>query len=684
MSSLSHSTEEFALDIACLKEKNNFLAVRKGMPAIGSTLKNAHGIEWVVDGHTGAPTLLRSGEGDQEELYPAIIPQNLSKRLTEFAAEIDRCTPKVLVPLDTMPTKFPKRGHPGGHWVDAWSDPYRILLFLDAASIHETVLAHELAHVWIDLVRGIEDYRVLKDKSNSARYAHVQFIQSFVLDIPVNRVLDEKGFDIEVIQRDAGIALKNLAESAARGYAPPSKREAAFLGSFLATSILAAEEHSAGIVRYEDNLLLLKPVLPEVYALGERLASVIAENPPNSRENVRAAVDAALSASFSFCDEELDIEGELIEIAPEICWDEDKHPHWFAGLSPRAKCEIGVAKARLGASSTARYELSYASNSRVRIRFEHDDGGFTDYVELQHVTLLPGDVHPHIKLAIDQSERNTRRIEEMMNQGKLSPIQNSRQPAFRNLPPPCPGQRNYSTGLAQWITQVRLEEQLQGEHPYAYANCNPINYVDPDGLYAIKSISCAGCGPTKIITVEPGDITGIIMGGRNTTGRGGFGLAPPWANARHCVLVNGGYFQGNKPMGPVTSCTGTHSGGVGNPPQPIPITTGHGSITGSGRPVGTVPSGGSPGTGRTGACVNSNGRLVGVIVTQHGSAQSFLNCGAANCPPGSSFVWLDGSGSSQIWGRSPGGRVGPILGGWQTGHGKPDWRPVNNWILVCD
>ena len=459
------------------------------MPAIGSTLKNAHGIEWLVDGHTSAPSILRWEDGDQEELYPLIIPQNLSKRLTEFAAEIDRCTSKVLVPIDTMPLMFPKRGHPGGHWVDAWSDPYRILLFLDAAHIHETVLAHELAHVWIDLVRGIEDYRVLKDKSNSARYAHVQFIQSFILDIPVDQVLKDKGFDLSVIDRDAGSALKNLAESTSCGYCPPSKREAAFLGSFLATSILAVEEHEPGIVRYQDSLLAIRPHLPEVYALGERLESAIRDNPPVSREAVRLAVDAALKESFEFCDENLDIDKELFEVAPEVAWSEDKHPEWLSGLSPKAKCEIGVAMAVAGANSTARYELSYAPSGKVRVRFEHDDGGLTEYAELAHVTTVPGAPNPaatnisspQIAGAIAQNERNRRRLEDMVSQPKTGPSCQAPHPALLNVMPIFPGQRSYSTGLARWITQVRLEEQLAGEHPYAYANNNPVTYIDPTG-----------------------------------------------------------------------------------------------------------------------------------------------------------------------------------------------------------
>jgi len=42
--------------------------------------------------------------------------------------------------------------------------------------------------------------------------------------------------------------------------------------------------------------------------------------------------------------------------------------------------------------------------------------------------------------------------------------------------------RHYSASTARWITKVRLEEQLDGEHSYGYGMNNPVTYVDPSGL----------------------------------------------------------------------------------------------------------------------------------------------------------------------------------------------------------
>ncbi|BBO22425.1 MAG: hypothetical protein AMXMBFR19_22150 [Chthonomonadaceae bacterium] len=230
------------------------------------------------------------------------------------------------------------------------------------------------------------------------------------------------------------------------------------------------------------------------------------------------------------------------------------------------------------------------------------------------------------------------------------------------------------------------------ELPISYAAGRPLMEVDPTGLFTTQPIDCKGCGRTLLILPDKDDKTGIVVGppvkgkpGQTglMTGADCLRFAQTWAKGRNCVCVNGSFFYGINPIAPLDPCNGPPVKGIGGEPNPLPIVTGGGYITGSIRPIEDVPSAGSGRTGRTGACVDKNGKLVGIIVTTGCSASDFAKCAGKHCPKGSRFVWLDGSGSSQVWGSTSDGPK-PILGGNTTKTGKPDWRPVDNWIIICD
>lgn len=66
---------------------------------------------------------------------------------------------------------------------------------------------------------------------------------------------------------------------------------------------------------------------------------------------------------------------------------------------------------------------------------------------------------------------------------------------FERMKNHTPGRRAYATGEARFITQVRMEQMLAGEHHYAYAFNNPTTYTDPSGN--------APTGPTEYPTYSP-------------------------------------------------------------------------------------------------------------------------------------------------------------------------------------
>ncbi|RYG99819.1 MAG: hypothetical protein EON58_02505 [Alphaproteobacteria bacterium] len=247
--------------------------------------------------------------------------------------------------------------------------------------------------------------------------------------------------------------------------------------------------------------------------------------------------------------------------------------------------------------------------------------------------------------------------------------------------------RHYGGKQAGWTS---IDPLWPEESPYGYVNGKPTTWIDPTGDYSVEFFRCKGCGKTALIVPDAGDKSAVVVGpvskdGKHTGLIGGsecFKNAPAWAKDRKCVCVNGSFFYGRDPIGPLEGSTGPRTSGCGQEVDPQTITTKDGFITGSMRPINKVPTAGGKGTGRTGACVSKNGKLVGLLVSEACNASNFYDCGTALCPLGSQFVWLDGSGSSQVWEKNTIKPV-PVIGGHKSGTGKPDWRPVDNWILIC-
>jgi hypothetical protein len=453
------------IDLACLKERNNYAAVRHGLPPIGATLTNAHGIQWIVDGHTYAPSMATLGvtesDCDPRDLYPVSIPQNLSQRLEDMFQELHRCTPKEFVPLDTVPHLRPDQSMPFGHSVDSGSDPNRILFFLDVARIHEAVFAHELAHVWVELVEGIEDFRVLEDRSDPVRYSQVQRIQSFVLDFRVNDVIRSKGFDTFELENDRVKSLEQLSIAVTNGYVPPTKWESVVMAMLLAEVFI---ETTNALAHSDDIFGILRTKLTDEWALAEDLAAIVKDEPRNSTDSVKRCIDKVLILCFAFANEHLDLEKDLIERPTAIEW-RDKWPEWLPGLAPQQKCEIGKAMARSGLSGNAKIQLSN-SMSNAAVQFSLDGEVWTEPIALPFRFAEP--------TCPDSAAIRIMEINEQNRRSKMSQLERMRNGV--------PRRRGYATGEARFITQVRMQEMLAGEHPYAYAMCNPITYTDPSGL----------------------------------------------------------------------------------------------------------------------------------------------------------------------------------------------------------
>jgi RHS repeat-associated protein len=691
---------DLALEIACRAERNNLAAARIGLPTIGQELHNPYGLSFRVREHLYLPTVNTAhrwhlGErGLPEDLYPVIEPLNMSPRFMDFIGRVDRCTTKVFVPVDTTPAL--RRNWAHRHNSIHSSDPRGLLVFLDAATLHETVFAHEVGHAWVQYVDQCEDERTLADISDSARLNQFNFIQSYVLDLKVNELLRRKGFDMEPIDGDQGIAMATVERLLDSGFTPETRREAVFTALQFADHIVERERgNRSSLARFDDVLTKLKSCEPEIYRLATGMADAVFEFGIESKEGIAGSIDRCLQLSFEYTGDPLDLEKDLV-VPPSQEPDFDKWPDWIPGAFPRVKCQIGRMMALHDIPLESGCSLACEPISGASVSFQLKDGTVLGPWRIS--TPYPA-WHLHQMQELDAmnkaaANRHAGLIEEVMQRNRQireaqqSPLTGPHpighptpyptgapQPGSMGLPFSS-GRRPYMAGLARFLTQARLSEILEGEHPYAYADNNPTTYTDPMGLWARKTGPCNA----TIITPGKGDRVGVVVGPGGTMIGGGGAIRLFGKPGENCVAVNAGFFgsppykEGKHadPIGDVVDCAGRRytdprlAKGEKYPFIRLPVRVPRGRLEGR---APSTPGGANPGkVTRTGACTDKNGNLISIVVIPGVGFKGFEDCMKRICPKGSTIVLLDGGGSSQI----------------VTDRNHKGGRPVHNWIVICD
>ncbi len=465
-------------ELSAIREKYNTIALENKLPPIGSKMINKYGIEWIVYGHFFAPTLSSMARDygnvishDPRDLLPVIIPQNMSPRLNDFFIQVDRCTSKHLIPLDTMPNLHPNQSHPDGHSVDAWSDPNRILFFFDAVHLHETIFAHELGHVWIDLIENCEDYRMMRDLSDTSRVRQFQYIQSFVLDRKVNDVIAMRGFDMTIIHDQQFEAIHSIAQAVNAGYHPPSKREAACLAPIIAAAILDQNRLSESSLRdFNVAIATLKQGIPEICRLAEEFVNSVSQHGVDDGGSIKEVINECAILSFRATGDSFDIARDLEEVIPTECY-QDKFPKFFPGFSVREKLEIGKAMAKHDIGANVRWRIFCAPNGSAQIRFLDASYRWTEPTILKQLGWRLD------QKSFGQAERLS-----------LLPYKGSSSASSSRLQRKRHSARNYMPGIGLWMSRIRLAEQIGAESPYKYAYDNPVSYVSPSGRAPISRV----------------------------------------------------------------------------------------------------------------------------------------------------------------------------------------------------
>lgn len=388
-------SEEIVLleDELAFAHSKNLIAKQHGIPTIGTRTRSEYGIEWLVNEHVYAPDLIsctRDGgnliENDPRDLLPVITLQNSSPKLKEFAVQIDRCTSRPLMMLDTLPDLRPRQAHPDGHRVCTLYHPDCITFFFDAARAHETIIAHELAHVWIELVDEREDLRSLRDTSDGARVYQFDHLQSLVLDQRVNEILRERDFDLSIVEQHQRKTVLDMARAVGLGRRPDTPREAVTVAMLLASVLLEQERglHEKVVLSralcydgtIESGLRLLHSFLPDVYALAQGFVESIHRHGYGDQQSVCRAIDDCVSAAFDFTGDPIR-EDELEINEKNEPYKIDKWPQMFSGWPIKAKVEAGILMAKLGIGCEVEYNLSYSPGGSALISFRTASGALT-------------------------------------------------------------------------------------------------------------------------------------------------------------------------------------------------------------------------------------------------------------------------------------------------------------------
>ncbi len=340
------------------------VAQRKGLPAIGTSKVSAHGIRYeVVDflpavSQAGAARVRSGGRAAHiSDLLPVISFPEMSERLYELYIETDTVTSRPILFFDTLPDMHPHMAAKGMHQVISPAQGETHCFHFDASDAHETFIAHELGHIWVEMVEQKEDFRHPKDLSDLSKATQFYHIQSFVMDLCVNDLLARRGFDMSVIASDQAQTIVNFADNVANKRPMKGKRVLAGVINALAGTLIEME-------RFPDEwsetikaaLKVIETGLPEAFEPAKGFVrSVIRHGIANS-DAIRRVVDDCARISFGVTSESYDPEHDLVTVEHnEPTW--DKRPGFLTGIPSYAKREVFRAAAARGITGTAKYNV---------------------------------------------------------------------------------------------------------------------------------------------------------------------------------------------------------------------------------------------------------------------------------------------------------------------------------------
>ena len=367
------------------EEALNDTAKIHDMPPVGTRYMGAQGIEWTVKdyGYFVAPLTMARYPNDCDYL-PIVMPLKVSPRLKKLFYEVDHCTSKHVLLLDTMPSVHPFGLGKNIHCANMNRDPEEVRIFLDVQNAHETLIAHELMHLWMWFVEGNVGEKTLKDRSDKAKRNQLDFIQSFVLDIRVNDLIEKRGFDMSLICEDQIRGLEALRNLMMLPEFSPNRRELLMYALQIAGAVLEQDRLSRVMkVQLAAMLEFFEAATPEIHSTAMQLVEIVNRRPFDTRDALRKALDECTILGFRFTGDNLDLERDFDLAASPECM-QDKFPDELTKYEVPLKLEIWKTMSRLGIEGYGKLHVNTSPAGMAVLTFEPESGGLIGPIHLNY------------------------------------------------------------------------------------------------------------------------------------------------------------------------------------------------------------------------------------------------------------------------------------------------------------
>ncbi|MHC4507237.1 MAG: hypothetical protein ACYTFI_28525, partial [Planctomycetota bacterium] len=294
----------------------------------GYTYRNRHGMKFRVFrygafafGHCPG----RSDGGRAIELYhadrppPSVLPVvthlDPSERLEKLYREVTAASPKKLIIADGAGLSEISRQVMEGLCFACWRElPDHMLVLVDSNLCREDIMAHELMHIWLDLIEGYEDHRRYRDVTNGRNSFTVLDIQSFVIDCKVQEKLIERGFPLRKFTDDIVEPLFDCARAMEGGVDLANRSQEAVMANLLARTgavpdlyDLTTEDREK--MRYARGVFERRA--PGLGRLADGVTEAFRKHGYTTRPEALKLIDECLRLHFAYLGEALDFERDF-------------------------------------------------------------------------------------------------------------------------------------------------------------------------------------------------------------------------------------------------------------------------------------------------------------------------------------------------------------------------------------